>query len=553
MKNLRPLLLVLIAGVLQAQNKNYATHQAIDEAQDMVAIHNKSYYAQIITQDCCQDVLVLKCSNAAFQDSWSVPLMSMTSNRLNKLLVTRDKHLLLLVHSYICDVLYNQNFLAKVDTLGNVVFQTTVQPGGAYSDIAEYADSSFYMVSGSQLHHYSKSGQFIASVAAPLTNLRSVFALANGNLLIGSLQFLQEVTPAGVAVGLPVSGQSEKMAQTTQGNVLSLSAGQLSVYNATLGLLATSNGTLGANQYITDFTLKADTLFVTGYNLLASTPFYARLSSNLVLLQPVASTTYAGIRPTGIAVTRHNKVRILAGCYSNANSAYTFSGLYEMGPTGNFNSVSNIGVSGATVNAVSYVNSASRLLCLVQNMDVRVSNYGADTIKSFYLNHYFKDFLCTVLLHKLCNVTILPGQSATVPTGTFYAGTVPTNSLGVPTASNAAINVCVFTTIPNNSNDININNDGFCQQVSLGLADQTQPDLKLLVYPNPAGNSLHVTCEAAIRAYRVYNAIGQLQLEAVNNSVSGTLHADIGGLAPGIYTVSFETERGAVQRRILKE
>jgi hypothetical protein len=186
--------------------------------------------------------------------------------------------------------------------------------------------------------------------------------------------------------------------------------------------------------------------------------------------------------------------------------------------------------------------------------DVNVMNFGSDTVKSFYLNYY--SYIntgispCYILLHKFVNTAINPGGSLTVPTGTFYAQPFGASTF---TASQIKQNICIFTTVPNASNDINIDNDAFCDSVLFtvtGLNENALLAHNIQVYPNPSSSGFTIDSDVDIKTLEVVNSLGEVIKQEIINAKKYYL-VDT-PLKSGIYFLKLETEKGIVQKKIIK-
>src|SRR5690606_18545595 len=95
------------------------------------------------------------------------------------------------------------------------------------------------------------------------------------------------------------------------------------------------------------------------------------------------------------------------------------------------------------------------------NADVKVKNFGTDTIYDFSLNHYSSRNAmwtsCHNGLHKRYSEVIPPGSEITVNTGTF--GIQQFNQHALNPDGSVDLSICISSAIPNFKCDSEIAND----------------------------------------------------------------------------------------------
>lgn len=551
-----------------AQSVNSAGHSAIDLTYKMISINAKSYYVERVSGCCANElnlVALIDSGNVIFKKDIAIH----EEDHCTSIIRTSEDQIVVIGYTRAsCDVAGVKDFIAKLDTNGNLLFQTVLQSTYVYNvasgetlDITQHPDSSFYLVTATDLLHYSSSGQFISRVNTGLTDINSILALNNGNLLInGKLNSQLKNTEFSTTLTLinqqPATNAIVKFMELPSGNLIArTSLNSLEKYSAGLILQANSSAAINpANITIQDFTSRNDSVFVTGVVLTSATPFYAILDANLSSLYQTQAN-YTKVRPTGISVTNKNKVNIITTGSSNTSPNVTFTGLYQFGITGVFTSSSDVGVESYVTTStslfpyytgpyVSYLPSAS--------FDVIVRNFGTDTVKQFYLNQFQNGMQCNSLFHKLYTVTIAPGATVGVQTGTFnthYNALILQNQQTYSTT----INVCFFTTIPNFSNDVNISNDTHCESVLFkvtGLDENLWLNASTNVFPNPFTNDVMINCAVPMHIIRIYNSIGAL----VKEEFVDTKDLELKNLEldAGIYVIRIETEKGTIIKKVLK-
>lgn len=85
-----------------------------------------------------------------------------------------------------------------------------------------------------------------------------------------------------------------------------------------------------------------------------------------------------------------------------------------------------------------------------------------------------------------------------------------------------------------------------CETIStIGLDELNSLDV--VIYPNPTRDLLNIDTDLAIRAIEIYDVTGKHVRTEMSDSFS------VQNLAPGTYTLSIETEQGAIKKRFVKQ
>jgi D-alanyl-D-alanine carboxypeptidase len=84
--------------------------------------------------------------------------------------------------------------------------------------------------------------------------------------------------------------------------------------------------------------------------------------------------------------------------------------------------------------------------------------------------------------------------------------------------------------------------------VFTNLDETAQKELEIVVFPNPATSSLHITADLTFQSLTIYNASGQL---IHSQNYSNTL--DISGLGSGLYYLYLDSEKGAAFKSFVKQ
>ncbi len=148
----------------------------------------------------------------------------------------------------------------------------------------------------------------------------------------------------------------------------------------------------------------------------------------------------------------------------------------------------------------------------------------------------------------------------------FYHATVTLNTVNFPTnaqfrfqcdASDNTDLIYIDQVTVTGSNIASQSNGGgnaqSCEFVGLGAANPGASEFTnyLIVYPNPAVNSLTIQTAEQIKGIRVYNVTGA-QVKQFGYTVNGS-KLDVSSLKAGYYIIAFETDKGVITRKFIKQ
>lgn len=558
----------LLAGGLISQNLNVAEHLGVDKSSELVSINSKSYYLSTTEQGCYSSVASLVCINDSGRILAKHSFGTYGLTFFGRLIKTNDNALLFNgASTNSTDTGPYDNLVVKMDTNGTVLFQYTQPAGDFYPEIlgiTQHPDSSYYLSGKYSITHLSKSGQFIPFSVPGFIQNSAVLALSNGNILFhgmvnSSLRKNVIVTPTGSIIAQQTcSNKIIKFVEYPNCILALTSAGSIEKYASNMSLQSNSALALNPLNYqIKDFTTRNGSIFVCGTTANNQNPFYAVLDSTFTINYQTTAV-YKGIKPTGISITKRNTINIVTTSSTEKSPLYTFTSVYRFKLTGTFHSTYDIGVIGfSNANAHMFGNGSSgSWLTPYMEMDVIVKNFGMDTVKSFYINYYA--FIggisyCYILLHKKVETTLTPGATMTVPTGTFYG------QPGIVFQSGGDFgqmkrNICLFTSVPNQCNDIDISNDAFCDSVLFtftGIETGNIAAERVEVFPNPFKSTLTLKSDVEIKKLEVRNTLGELQFKQAMNGKEQNLSLE--NLSSGIYFIQVETDKGLLTKKMIKE
>ncbi len=556
-KFLLQILAISLAFSLNSQNLNVAEHENLDITGGVVNINSKYYYLKTSKGPCCDYSLSLTGTDEYSQNIFRTFVGNKHVKHLGKLIVSQDKALVFSGFDQLsCDQTQSWEYLVKIDTNGAVIFKTVLFSWGSWSPqivgVTQHPDGSFYAIAGNILFHCLPAGQLAPSftLSSNIGSVTTIQALANGNLLLnGTLSGVRKnilmSTSGTILNSQPASGGVAKYYERNNGYYALRSVGVLERYDSNLILKANSTINLSATSYtISDFKVRSDSLYVTGVTGLLRHPFYAVLDSSFSVLH-MSVLNYEGLWPTGIAINNNKKVHIVSTCCSRPITEFSFSGIFCLDQTGYVMPSLDIGVTGYSVISADFYDpfyTTPRL-----NLNVRVKNFGTDTVRSFFVNYYANMISCYPMLHKRVDTLLAPGNSLNLETGIFYGLENYTSQI-----KNNKWNICVFTTIPNDQNDVNINNDGYCDTLQLltSIREIKQGRAFLQVFPNPSSGPIHFQAETEIQEILILDAAGVIL--ALEKPRSKEFKLEL-SLKPGFYLAKIYDGKTTTVKKIIRE
>lgn len=569
LKILLSFVIVCDIAVLKSQNLNIAHHTYVDEVSCLVSINSKYFYSEIVYSQgfgestniigLNEDGKILFKYNLAFDES----------NRPRKIIKTFDNCLLIAGGSSGCDYdLGPENFIVKIDTNGVLKFQVTTYPEGGewptyISDFIEHTDSSFYFAGGSQVYHFSKNGQFISTFSVDLVVSGAIAPNSNGNFFVNGFDSTWisktiEINSSGVVINQKYSEYYDFIINhPSSDDFYALGNGSIEKINSSFTPVANSSAFINPGIRISSLVLKHDSIFFTGTASPDDMPVYGILNKDLIPLQ-VSPSPYKHIYPTGIAVDNKNRINILANARSMIKSIYlmgdnekSFTSFYRFPFSGNFLSKPDIGV--VNISLASAVSNSILGNSLI-NLKVKIRNYGSDTIKSFCLSSLSRQDICGFdLFHKSYSKIILPHDSIVIETENFYSSLVGYSSKTPDYIFDSEI--CLFTSVPNEQSDAQINNDNSCSRVSTSDTIVKKTILREIkgfyIYPNPFAGDFKIESESEIKEITIFNLLGCLIRQFPVNAKICTV-SDFNE-SKGIYILKIETGEKMQIKKMIKD
>ena len=553
-----------------AQNTNTAEHLSPKVIpSNVISINSKNYYIEA-----AGGAALVGMDNSG-QNLFKIVLPGLGGNSVAyKIIRTYDDKLITIVHKPGgCDYFpAPQTVITRCDTLGVIDFSVTLQR--QIRDVTQHPDGSLYMVHtydpnfagsnpGPNILHYSSAGTVLPPVTNSFTILNSVLALQNGNLLINGVQNSViknvEMTTTGSIVNSVNASFYIRSFKLSAGQTLyGLSSnGSIQSYSTNLAALNNSSPAMYPNIRITDFNLRNDSLFCTGYDTTSKKPYYAVLAANLTPLYETLAP-YKNTFPTGVGITNLNRISIVTYGHSNQNTLMKYFGLYQTSVTGSLVSKYDAGVTGYSVLSSTFLGMNYMYFSYQGSVQlaVQVKNFGTDTIRDFYLN-YQGLINCQQPYHEKFNMKIAPNAVVTVTTDVFnmpltFSSINPTPTGPGPIKYNG--NLCISTSVPGSENDINTDNDSWCQVQSfepVGIHELTQMDHSVKLFPNPSQNYFMIEADNKLTKIKIISTAGELILSESLNSQE--VKIDTQAWPKGIYFVKLETEQGFSVKKWVKD
>ncbi len=527
---------ILISSGFLAQIQHFAEHRRSDLAEGMVCINHKSFYIERINLPYIGAMNMVGV-NEMGQIFLRKPLLNGDSYPFPgwiELKKTLDDQMICIYRSSgSCDVLGGPIYFSKLDTNGN--FKFTVTLPWMTGDVLQYSDSSYYLISGANMRHYSKNGSLISNYTFQGTLFSSVSQLNNGNLFLSSSTAFCEMDTAGNYIQIiPTNHNLKKLVQLNNGNCVALnSANKLLFMNPAFAILHQSQF---SGVLLNDFVLRNDSLFTVGNYTSSSTPFYC-ITDTLFNVLYQSSNSFSGIVPSAFALSNSNLINVSA--MANGVSTARSRAFFRFPIVGDFMLVQDVGID--TIKIVSLNYQFANLFNA--EFEVEVRNHSNQSAQGFNLNADLSFGICPYSWQRWYDTLIPAGGMVKVNTGTL-------NLTGYISGQNATL--CLYTSTPDSQVDLNRNNDVFCMNVAVTSLDENRiQNRSCTVYPNPFTSDFTIQSEYEIKEIKVFNALGVLVRRETNPGKEAALELE--ELNSGIYFVRIETEKGAVTRKAIKE
>lgn len=171
--------------------------------------------------------------------------------------------------------------------------------------------------------------------------------------------------------------------------------------------------------------------------------------------------------------------------------------------------------------------------------DVLLKNFGNNTLNSCNINHYIQDgAACNHVYYfkSISNLNLPPGDSVWLSLGLIQSNTHPVSG------DTLLKEVCFYTSHPNKQTDLYVSNDEYCKNILLGYANVEDHFLNenIHVFPNPATDFIYVELNTNQKVnYKLFN----VERRAVLSGELETSKIDIQSLSKGIYHIYLESNQ----------
>ena len=551
-RNLLFITICLTQLALKAQITNTAQHYSVQKPGAMVSLNNYCYYLERIDYSCCNDSANLVCINNLGQIQYKRKLTYFGVNYAYKLLATNDGNILVGGYCFqACDLSSTKIFLTKFDPNGNVLFQNVENSpssffAAAFSCLTQGSDSLYYMAVGGKIRKYSKQGVFMSEFNTPYVSIHAIEGIQNGNLLLSASlsgsTFISVLNTSGMV--LNQQNSTDKIIK-----LITLTGGAAHYALTLNGVMESYNSALAkTNSYgtsISDFSIYNDSLFITGDNF-GNNLYYKILDLNFQEL----FFDYSGLKrviPTGIAISGNRRLNIVTKGNSGSDLYMSFKGFFQLDFFDTFNKQPDIGIQ--RVKPLQYEVNNNFVYC---NFQVTYKNYGSIPVTSFFVNHYASSLWCKAVLNKRMECQLNPGDTVQLSTGTFG---FPLSWMNVG-VFNGVKQICLFTSIPNDKNDEEPVNDGWCESFELkvvsDIQEATRSEKRLTLFPSPVREELNLTCEEDMSDIEVSDIQGGLIFTLKTNQKVATIN--MCDLLPGIYFVKVKNKSGtSITQKFIRE
>jgi hypothetical protein len=562
MKKFSLVILFLVSWQIQfSQTFNYAYHFGSEITFNIVGINSKCFYLDQSTAvpSCCRDQINLVGIDSG-KEIFRTPLASNPFMKFGRVAVTAEKNLIVYGGTIIkgCDYGGAEFEVAKIDTTGAIKWRLTFNK--KIDQLLTLPDGSFFLLANNILENYSSSGAFTFSIS-PGLSINNIVSLNSGNILInynsGSVPRFRIINSAGIMISdLNAAAVLKDMTVASNNDVLGISGNNLQKYSPSLTLKYSTANSLQSSQVITSFVCRNDSVFAVGQTNIGA-PFYMILDSSLNIIHQ-SSTNIGNSKCTGIYLSNNNSIHIIMYSSTSLTPSHHFTSYFQLPVNGNINAGSDIGVCGIEILDLTYENYqyfGANMFHGTVNAKVTVRNYGIDTIRSFHLNHYVAHgglFFCLVGLNNLYNVTIAPGDSVSVTTGTFNTSRYNINNLDEE--QSIPYSLCIYTSVPDETNDIQLSNDFTCDPVKLvpvGLIENSEWNSDLQIFPNPSSSGITVQAMTVLTTIEIFDLTGKMIKNLVVNK--NEFYLENKTLPAGLYVFKINTGKGVLRKKVVIE
>lgn len=546
----------------KTQNSNLSIQTGSMAAQGVVSIHHKSFilFASYAAPGCCSFEGHFQGRGANNSLLFDVPLTYEQGTSIGKIYVGANKTILLYqgTRNKGCDYGGYRYKVVKFDTLGNAVFTFTTSDG--ISQLLPKSNGGFFMQVGDLIKSYSANGLPVGTFSLGTGGIvNSLALLNNGNLLVNYtwnsfVRYKTVDTLGNVLSDVVMNPACTLMKEGNNGNLYTLSAGVVSKYTSTLGLLASTTGSVT----ILNFDLNQDTLYAIVTNTLGQSG-YAVIDSQLNTIYQAPLNLYPTYLSDITYTKETGKTKIVGTGIYAVGGSHGILNLFTMAKYGQFTAKRDVGVVAvqASVTAIagfSYYPNPIMFYEPRYNATASVQNFGADTIHYFRLNFYgYRSglFPCRIGFSQGYTVTVAPGATVAVQTPTFSSSTLRQDMLAAD--GSFTVPICIYATTPDEFVDEVFLNNGACTTLrveTMGI-ESSEGEQSVSVFPNPTTAQVYITSPHTISKVGLVDAMGRLVI--IDKAQQNSAVIDLSGKPAGIYFAEIYCGSSVLRKKIIKQ
>ncbi|WP_107038712.1 T9SS type A sorting domain-containing protein [Brumimicrobium mesophilum] len=174
--------------------------------------------------------------------------------------------------------------------------------------------------------------------------------------------------------------------------------------------------------------------------------------------------------------------------------------------------------------------------------DVLIKNYGNNILNECRINHFMEHATCGdhTYSNHFSNLNLAPNDSMWITLGNMHS------ALGSSPSGAITQDICVFTSHPNYTTDLNISNDEFCKSITVGYVGLNENEIpEVNIYPNPTNSFLNIETDQKNIDYKIYSMQGVL----INQGDLHSKQIDVSKLSNGMYVLQLNAKDGSLNFR----
>jgi len=179
----------------------------------------------------------------------------------------------------------------------------------------------------------------------------------------------------------------------------------------------------------------------------------------------------------------------------------------------------------------------------------KIINYGANLLNTCRINHRISPWgICSeaFFTNEYTNLNLSPNDSIWINLGKIHSNIYSF-------LDTVDVNICVYTSHPNQVTDTIVPNDQFCKYLFLGYVGIKENEMQnISISPNPVKDVFHIENPELLNlSISVYNNLGQLVF--VDSGDRGKFTVDLSNQSNGMHLVRLVSRDGEITRKIIKQ